>query len=197
MSRSLNKVQLIGNLGADPEVRFTQDGKPVASLRVATSESWRDAQGQTQEKTEWHRVVAFGRLAEIIQQYLRKGSKVYVEGQLQTRKWVDNQNQERYTTEVVLNPYAGQLLMLDRASGGGGASAYGGGAPAYGNAGYASAPESSMSDYRQSPMVPPPMGAPAPAPMAPPPPPPTPRPGAHPPLDDFAQAPNFDDDIPF
>ncbi|MBF0340521.1 MAG: single-stranded DNA-binding protein [Magnetococcales bacterium] len=186
MARSLNKVQLIGNLGADPEVRFTQDGKPVASLRIATSDSWKDQQGQVQEKTEWHRVVMFGKLAEIAQQYLRKGSKVYIEGQLQTRKWTDNQGLERYQTEVVLNPFAGQMLMLDGRPGGGaqpgGGAAYGA-APAYG-----AQPEYST-DYRAAPPPPPP-----------PPPPAAPRqtPAAvHPPLDDFAQTPNFDDDIPF
>ncbi|MBF0382764.1 MAG: single-stranded DNA-binding protein [Magnetococcales bacterium] len=113
MSRSLNKVQLIGNVGKDPEIRFTQDGRPIANLTIATSESWNDKQGQKQEKTEWHRVVAFGKLAEIIQQYVKKGSKLYIEGQLQTRKWTDNQGQDRYTTEVVIQQFGGQMLMLD------------------------------------------------------------------------------------
>jgi single-strand DNA-binding protein len=120
MSRSLNKVQLIGNVGKDPEIRFTQDGRPIANLTIATSESWNDKQGQKQEKTEWHRVVAFGKLAEIIQQYVKKGSKLYIEGQLQTRKWTDNQGQDKYTTEVVIQQFGGQMLMLDSKGQGGG-----------------------------------------------------------------------------
>ncbi|MBF0416746.1 MAG: single-stranded DNA-binding protein [Magnetococcales bacterium] len=189
MSRSLNKVQLIGNLGSDPEVRFTQDGRPIANLRIATSESWKDQQGQMQEKTEWHRVVIFGKLAEIAQQYLRKGSKVYIEGQLQTRKWTDNQNQERYSTEVVLQPYNGQLMMLDsRPAGMGpqGGGGYGGGSP-QGGGGYGGGTsgqgDHGTNEYQR------------PAPAA----------GgrgsaggaSHPPLDDFAQPPSFSDDIPF
>jgi single-strand DNA-binding protein len=120
MSRSLNKVQLIGNVGKDPEIRFTQDGRPIANLTIATSESWNDKQGQKQEKTEWHRVVAFGKLAEIIQSYVKKGSKLYIEGQLQTRKWTDNQGQDKYTTEIVIPPFGGQMLMLDSKGQGGG-----------------------------------------------------------------------------
>ncbi|MEO5371948.1 MAG: single-stranded DNA-binding protein [Magnetococcus sp. DMHC-1] len=118
-SYSLNKVQLIGNLGADPEVRYTQAGKPVATLNVATSESWKDTQGEKKERTEWHRVVVFGKLAEIAQQYYRKGSKVYVEGRLQTRKWTDKQGVERYTTEVTLNEFGSQMFIVDSRSGGG------------------------------------------------------------------------------
>ncbi|MBF0176350.1 MAG: single-stranded DNA-binding protein [Magnetococcales bacterium] len=117
---SLNKVQLIGNLGADPEVRYSQAGKPIAAFSVATSESWKDAQGEKKERTEWHRVVIFGKAAEIAQQYLRKGSRVYLEGRLQTRKWTDKQNIERYTTEVTLNEFGSQMLILDGRSGGGG-----------------------------------------------------------------------------
>jgi len=115
MAGSVNKVILIGNLGADPEVRHTQDGRPIANLRVATSESWRDkASGERREKTEWHRVVIFNEnLAKIAEQYLKKGAKVYLEGSLQTRKWEDQQGQERYTTEVVLQGFNAQLTMLD------------------------------------------------------------------------------------
>ncbi|MBF0153068.1 MAG: single-stranded DNA-binding protein [Magnetococcales bacterium] len=117
-SYSLNKVQLIGNLGADPEVRYSQAGKAIATLNVATSESWKDAQGERKERTEWHRVVAFGKLAEIAQQYMRKGNKVYVEGRLQTRKWTDKQGMERYTTEVDLSDFGSRLFTLDGRSGG-------------------------------------------------------------------------------
>ncbi|MGH6831540.1 MAG: single-stranded DNA-binding protein, partial [Methyloceanibacter sp.] len=115
MAGSVNKVILIGNLGADPEIRHTQDGRPIANLRVATSESWRDkASGERREKTEWHRVVIFNEnLAKIAEQYLKKGAKVYLEGSLQTRKWEDQQGQERYTTEVVLQGFNAQLTMLD------------------------------------------------------------------------------------
>ncbi len=122
MAGSVNKVILIGNLGADPEVRHTQDGKPVCNLRVATTESWRDKMsGERREKTEWHRVVIFSEpLCRVAEQYLKKGSKVYLEGQLQTRKWQDNQGQERYTTEVVLQGFNAQLTMLDGRPGMGG-----------------------------------------------------------------------------
>jgi single-strand DNA-binding protein len=115
MAGSVNKVILIGNLGADPEVRHTQDGRPIVNLRVATSDSWRDkATGERREKTEWHRVVIFNEgLARIAEQYLKKGSKVYLEGALQTRKWEDQSGQERYTTEVVLQGFNSQLTMLD------------------------------------------------------------------------------------
>ncbi|UYM17714.1 single-stranded DNA-binding protein [Endozoicomonas euniceicola] len=113
MARGVNKVILIGNLGGDPDVRFTQNGSAIANLNVATSESWTDKNtGQRQDRTEWHRVVVFGKLAEICQQYLRKGSKVYLEGKLQTRKWQDQQGQDRYTTEVVID-FGGQMEMLD------------------------------------------------------------------------------------
>ena len=120
MAGSVNKVILIGNLGADPEIRRTQSGTPVANLRIATSESWRDKNsGERRERTEWHRVVIFNEgLCRIVEQYLRKGSKVYLEGSLQTRKWQDNQGQDKYTTEVVLQGFGSNLTMLDSRSGG-------------------------------------------------------------------------------
>ena len=122
MAGSVNKVILVGNLGKDPEVRRMQDGRPVVNMSVATSESWRDkATGERKEKTEWHRVVIFNEgLAKIAEQYLKKGSKVYLEGQLQTRKWTDQQGVEKYSTEVVLQGFNSALTMLDRAGGGGG-----------------------------------------------------------------------------
>ncbi len=122
MAGSVNKVILIGNLGRDPEVRHTQSGDPIVHLSVATSENWRDRQsGERRERTEWHRVVIFNEnLGKIAQQYLQKGSKVYLEGQLQSRKWQDQSGQERYTTEVVLQRFRGELTMLDSRSGGGG-----------------------------------------------------------------------------
>lgn len=123
MAGSVNKVILIGNLGADPEIRRTQDGRPIANLRLATSETWRDkATGERKEKTEWHRVVIFNEgLCKVAEQYLKKGAKVYIEGQLQTRKWQDQSGQDRYSTEVVLQGFNSQLTMLDgRAAGGGG-----------------------------------------------------------------------------
>lgn len=113
MSRGVNKVILIGNLGQDPEVRYMQNGNAVTNVTIATSDSWKDREtGQQQERTEWHRVVFFGKLAEIAGQYLRKGSKVYIEGALRTRKWQDNQGQDRYTTEIVVD-MNGQMQMLD------------------------------------------------------------------------------------
>ena len=123
MAGSVNKVILIGNLGADPEIRRTQDGRPVANLRVATSDSWKDkTTGERKEKTEWHRVVIFNEnLCRIAEQYLKKGSKVFIEGQLQTRKWQDQSGQDRYSTEVVLQGFRGELTLLDRAGGGGAA----------------------------------------------------------------------------
>jgi single-strand DNA-binding protein len=122
MAGSVNKVILVGNLGADPEIRHTQDGRPIVNLRVATSESWRDkGTGERREKTEWHRVVIFNEnLAKVAEQYLKKGSKVYIEGQLQTRKWQDQSGQDRYSTEVVLQQFRGELTMLDGRQGGGG-----------------------------------------------------------------------------
>jgi single-strand DNA-binding protein len=121
MAGSVNKVILIGNLGADPEIRRTQDGRPIANLRIATSETWRDkTSGERREKTEWHRVVIFSEgLCKIAEQYLKKGSKVYLEGSLQTRKWQDQAGQDRYSTEVVLQNFNSVLTMLDRAGGGG------------------------------------------------------------------------------
>ena len=123
MAGSVNKVILVGNLGRDPEVRRLNSGKPVVNLSVATSESWRDKDsGERKEKTEWHRVVIFNKnLAEVAEKYLRKGSKVYVEGSLQTRKWTDKDGAKKYTTEVVLQNFRGELTMLDtRGEGGGG-----------------------------------------------------------------------------
>ncbi|HEB97624.1 MAG TPA: single-stranded DNA-binding protein [Sedimenticola thiotaurini] len=124
-SRGVNKVILIGNLGKDPEVRYMPNGNAVANVTLATSESWKDKNsGETQERTEWHRVVFFRRLAEIAGEYLKKGSKIYVEGRLQTRKWQDQNGQDRYTTEIV----ADQMQMLDsRGGGGGGGGSFAGG----------------------------------------------------------------------
>ncbi|MGY8994007.1 MAG: single-stranded DNA-binding protein [Rhodospirillales bacterium] len=120
MAGSINKVILVGNLGRDVEVRTTQDGTKIINFPVATSESWRDKQsGERREKTEWHRVVIFNdRLGEVAERYLRKGSKVYIEGALQSRKWTDKDGQERYTTEVVLQKFRGELTMLDTRGGG-------------------------------------------------------------------------------
>ena len=122
MAGSVNKVILVGNLGKDPEVRRLTSGDPVVNLSIATSETWRDrSSGERRERTEWHRVVIFNeRLVEIVEKYLKKGAKVYLEGALQTRKWTDNSGQERYTTEVVLQRYRGELTMLDSARGGAG-----------------------------------------------------------------------------
>ena len=134
MAGSVNKVILVGNLGRDPEVRNMQNGDPIVHLNLATSEQWKDKNsGERREKTEWHRVVIFNEnLGRIAQQYLRKGSKIYIEGQLQTRKWQDQSGQEKYTTEIVLNRFRGELTMLDsRADGGGG----GGGGGNYGGGG--------------------------------------------------------------
>ena len=126
MARGINKVILIGNLGADPEVRYSPNGAAVTNIRMATSEQWRDKQtGEQQERTEWHRVVFFGKLAEIAGEYLRKGSKVYIEGRLQTRKWQGQDGQDRFTTEVVAN----DMQMLDGRGGGDApAASYGGSA---------------------------------------------------------------------
>jgi len=138
MARGVNKVILIGNLGADPETRAMPSGTTVANLRVATSESWRDKQtGEQQERTEWHRVAFFGRLAEVAGEYLRKGSQVYIEGSLRTRKWQDKQGNERYSTEIIGN----DLQMLGgRAGAGGGGGAPGGGGEAGARGGGSSAP---------------------------------------------------------
>lgn len=133
MARGVNKVILVGNLGKDPEMRYTADSKAVANLTIATSEQWKDKNtGQQQEKTEWHRVVAFGRLAEIMGEYLKKGSQVYIEGKIQTRKWQDQQGQDRYTTEVVAN----DMQMLGGRGGGSadfGSASSSQGAPAQNN----------------------------------------------------------------
>lgn len=135
MAGSVNKVILIGNLGRDPEIRNMQNGGKVVNLSVATSERWRDRNsGEMQERTEWHRVVIFNeRLTEVAEKFLRKGSKVYVEGQLQTRKWQDQSGQDRYSTEVVLQRFRGELTMLDGRNEGGGGGDYGGD---YGGGGY-------------------------------------------------------------
>jgi single-strand DNA-binding protein len=124
MAGSINKVILVGNLGRDPEIRRTQDGRPIANLRVATSESWRDkVSGEKRERTEWHTVVIFSEgLCRVAEQYLRKGSKVYLEGQLQTRKWQGQDGQDRYSTEVVLQNFNSQMVLLDRPGAGTGAS---------------------------------------------------------------------------
>ena len=133
MAGSVNKVIIVGNLGRDPETRNMADGKPVVNLNIATSESWKDkSSGERREKTEWHRVVIFNEnLARIAQQYLKKGSTVYIEGALQTRKWTDQSGTEKYTTEIVLQNYQGQLTMLggrnDGGSGGGSGGGQGGG----------------------------------------------------------------------
>ena len=128
MAGSVNKVILVGNVGKDPEIRRTQDGRPIANLSLATSESWRDTNtGERKDKTEWHRVVIFNEnLCKVVEQYVKKGSKLYIEGQLQTRKWTDQSGAEKYSTEVVLQGFSGTLTMLDGASGGRGAAAVAG-----------------------------------------------------------------------
>ncbi|MDE1467624.1 single-stranded DNA-binding protein [Aurantiacibacter sp. D1-12] len=127
MAGSLNKVMLIGNLGADPEVRSFQNGGKVCNLRLATTETWKDREGQRQERTEWHTVAIFSEgLVNVAERYLKKGSKVFVEGQLQTRKWQDQSGNDRYSTEVVLRGFNGTLTMLDGAGGGGGGGQRGG-----------------------------------------------------------------------
>jgi single-strand DNA-binding protein len=139
---SVNKVILVGNLGRDPEIRSINDGSKVATLSVATSENWKDrGTGERRERTEWHKVVIFNdKLVEIAERYLKKGAKVYVEGALQTRKWTDNAGQERYTTEIVLQKYRGELTMLDGRQGGGDAEyddpGYGGAARSGGRGGF-------------------------------------------------------------
>ena len=199
-SKGVNKVILVGNLGKDPEVRYTPNGKAVANLTLATSESWKDQGGQIQEKTEWHRVSMFGKLAEIAGEYLRKGSQVYIEGKLQTRKWQNKEGQDQYTTEIVLDPFNGVMQMLGSKGGGQSEGGFQGqqrpaGAQQQPNQGYQQAPQQG---YQQPPQQgqqyqkPPAQGAPQqpnqgfnqapaqgqPAPMAEP---------------DF----DFDDDIPF
>lgn len=122
MAGSVNKVILVGNLGRDPEVRYAQSGSKIVNMSVATSESWKDKQtGERKEKTEWHRIVIFNeRLGDVAEKYLKKGSKVYLEGALQTRKWTDKSGQEKYTTEVVVDRFRGELTLLDAKGGGGG-----------------------------------------------------------------------------
>ena len=171
MARGINKVILVGNLGQDPETRYMPSGGAVTNVTLATSESWKDKQtGQPQERTEWHRVVFFNRLAEIAGEYLKKGSKVYVEGSLRTRKWQDQSGQDRYTTEIV----AAEMQMLDSRGGGG----RGGG---YGDDSYNQAP-APQQQRRQAP----PQAQQRPAPQQ--------APAAQPPAGGFD---DFDDDIPF
>ncbi len=180
-SRGVNKVILVGNLGQDPEVRFMPSGGAVANITIATSESWRDkSTGEQREKTEWHRVALFGKLAEVAGEYLRKGSQVYIEGQLQTRKWQDQNGQERFTTEVVVQGYNGIMQML-----GGRAQ---GGAPSQGQ-GMGQAPQQQQGSWGQpqQPKQPMPSSSSAPAQYAPQ----QSQPQYNePPMD-------FDDDIPF
>lgn len=137
MAGSVNKVILVGNLGRDPEIRSMQSGEEIAQLSLATSETWKDkASGERKERTEWHRVVIFNEnLVKVAKSYLKKGSKVYIEGSLQTRKWTDKDGAEKYTTEVVLQRFRGELTMLDGREGGGGGGSYGGGGDDYGSSG--------------------------------------------------------------
>lgn len=148
MAGSVNKVILVGNLGRDPEVRYTQDNKKIVNMSVATSESWKDRNtGERRERTEWHRVVIFNEgLANIAEQYLRKGSKVYIEGQLQTRKWQDQSGQDKYSTEVVLQGFNCAMTMLDSREGGGGGG-YGGGSGGGGFGGGSSGDASGGGDF--------------------------------------------------
>jgi single-strand DNA-binding protein len=147
MARGINKVILIGNLGADPETRAMPSGMTVANIRVATSENWKDKQsGENKERTEWHHVAMFGRLGEIAGEYLKKGSKVYIEGSLRTRKWQDKQGNDRYTTEIVAN----EMQMLDSRGGGmGGGGDFGGGAGAGGGGGRGRQQNGPPDDYDQ------------------------------------------------
>jgi single-strand DNA-binding protein len=132
----VNKVILVGNLGADPESRSFANGGEVVNLRVATSETWKDRDGNRQEKTEWHTVAIFNEnLGKVAKSYLRKGSKVYLEGQLQTRKWQDQSGNDRYSTEIVLQKFRGELVLLDSREGGGGGGSFGGGGSDYGSGG--------------------------------------------------------------
>src|SRR6218665_45018 len=148
MAGSVNKVILVGNVGADPEIRRTQDGRPIANLRIATSETWRDRNsGERREKTEWHNVVVFNEgLCKVVEQYVEKGAKLYIEGQLQTRKWQDQTGNDRYSTEVVLQGFNSTLTMLDgRGEGGGGGRGgdFGGGSSGGGYDDYGSSAPSS------------------------------------------------------
>lgn len=167
-SRGVNKVILVGNLGQDPEVRYMPNGNAVANITVATSESWKDQQGQQQERTEWHRVVLFGKLAEITGEYLRKGSQVYLEGKLQTRKWKDQSGQDRYSTEVVIDQSGSMQMLGSRGQGGQAQGApMGGGMPQ--NAAYQSAPQQAapaQNQYAPAPQAAPAYQAPAQQPFA-------------------------------
>lgn len=166
-SRGVNKVILVGNLGQDPEVRYMPNGNAVANITVATSESWKDQQGQQQERTEWHRVVLFGKLAEITGEYLRKGSQVYLEGKLQTRKWKDQSGQDRYSTEVVIDQSGSMQMLGSRGQGGQGQGAPMGGMPQ--NMGYQSAPQQAapaQNQYAPAPQAAPAYQAPAPQPQS-------------------------------
>ncbi|MGB1961921.1 MAG: single-stranded DNA-binding protein [Candidatus Puniceispirillaceae bacterium] len=156
MAGSVNKVILVGNLGRDPEVRSTQDGAKIVNLSIATSERWKDRNtGEPREKTEWHRVVIFNEnLGRVAEQYLRKGSNVYIEGQLQTRKWTDQQGVEKYTTEVVLQRYRGEMTLLGSRGDSGAGSSYGGGDS---GGGFAGSQGASMGDSGSAPTTPPPM----------------------------------------
>ena len=156
MAGSVNKVILVGNLGRDPEVRSTQDGAKIVNLSIATSERWKDRNtGEPREKTEWHRVVIFNEnLGRVAEQYLRKGSNVYIEGQLQTRKWTDQQGVEKYTTEVVLQRYRGEMTLLGSRGDSGAGSSYGG---SDSGGGFAGSRGASMGDSGSAPTTPPPM----------------------------------------
>lgn len=149
MAGSVNKVILVGNVGADPEIRRTQDGKPIANLRIATSETWRDRNsGERREKTEWHNIVVFNEgLCKVVEQYVKKGAKLYIEGALQTRKWQDQTGNDRYTTEIVLQGFNSTLTMLDGRGEGGGR---GQGGYDDGDAGYGSEPSRSSTPARSS-----------------------------------------------
>jgi single-strand DNA-binding protein len=152
MAGSVNKVILIGNVGADPEIRRTQDGRPIANLRIATSETWRDKNsGERKEKTEWHRVVVFNEgLCKVIEQYVKKGAKLYIEGALQTRKWTDQAGVEKYSTEIVLQGFNSTLTMLDSARGGAGASSVGDyGGDDYGSSGGGRSAGGSKANFAQ------------------------------------------------
>ncbi|WP_413725992.1 single-stranded DNA-binding protein [Sodalis sp. RH16] len=187
-SRGVNKVILVGNLGQDPEVRYMPNGGAVANMTLATSESWRDKQtGETKEKTEWHRVVLFGKLAEVAGEYLKKGSQVYIEGALQTRKWTDQGGQERYTTEVVVNVGGTMQMLGGRQGGGAGAPGANAGGGQQGGWGQPQQPQGNNAQFSGNPAAAPSStaGRPAAAPQNN-----APAAGNEPPMD-------FDDDIPF
>lgn len=194
MARGINKVILIGNLGQDPEVRYAPSGTAVANLNVATTDNWMDRQsGQRQERTEWHRIVLFNKTAEIAQQYLAKGSKVYIEGRLQTRKWQDQNGQDRYSTEVVCN----DMQMLDSRGGGGGMAQQGGGYPQQGGWGgqpQQPAPQQGYPPQQPAPQQQPPQQAPQQPPQQPP---QQGQPGGGFGAPDPGNFDDFDDEIPF